>query len=312
MILHYARIALIAATLPLLACTGPTPPSDEQLQAAFENAVADAAVADPSEISRRLVAITPDNDRLIWDYTAGAPRVLVVTWTSYTGYDAQVGQTLTTARDTWVTVAPEVQQWVATRRIPAADRTLRVEELLGVPPHNGKTRFVEFWVAPADLFRPSADPEITDHEAQIDWPVPADYVTISTGYQQWFINQMAVSYGAAGYPWTRLGYTYDWGDDRGEFGLSEFVIRSGAVVEIHAVSTNEEYIGGAMTGRAQRGALGDPRSTNADWRGTSLPRHSAVRSGRLRAQIGERGHLLDHRIQPTRGPRIPGAARPPP
>ena len=27
------------------------------------------------------------------------------------------------------------------------------------------------------------------------------------------------------YPWTRLGYTYDWGNPRNLVGLSEFVLR---------------------------------------------------------------------------------------
>lgn len=43
------------------------------------------------------------------------------------------------------------------------------------------------------------------------------------------------------YPWTRLGYTYDWGNAKSRVGLSEFVIRKGARLTVHSVSTTEGY-----------------------------------------------------------------------
>jgi hypothetical protein len=46
-----------------------------------------------------------------------------------------------------------------------------------------------------------------------------------------------------GYPWTRLGYTYDWGNPESEVGLSEFVVAAGSTVSIEAVSDNETYCG---------------------------------------------------------------------
>ena len=44
------------------------------------------------------------------------------------------------------------------------------------------------------------------------------------------------------YPWTRLGYTYDWADNGQEYGLSEFLIRQGAEVEVAFTMTTEEFI----------------------------------------------------------------------
>jgi hypothetical protein len=113
--------------------------------------------------------------------------------------------------------------------------------LLGVPPNNGKTTFVEFWASPEDLFRPSPDPEITDQEAGLDFPQSAEYVTVDSNYIQWFNNLRNSSYGANGYPWTRLGYTYDWGNPFTRVGASEFVIRSGATVGVYLTATTEEY-----------------------------------------------------------------------
>ena len=43
------------------------------------------------------------------------------------------------------------------------------------------------------------------------------------------------------YPWTRLGYTYDWGPAKSPVGLSEFVVFKGSTVGVRKVYTNEEY-----------------------------------------------------------------------
>jgi hypothetical protein len=54
----------------------------------------------------------------------------------------------------------------------------------------------------------------------------------------------AASYGDNGYPWTRLGYTYDWHPDTPETGLSEYVIPQGSTVEVHANVETREYCAG--------------------------------------------------------------------
>jgi len=44
-----------------------------------------------------------------------------------------------------------------------------------------------------------------------------------------------------GYPWTRLGYTYDWGSNAGEIGLSEFVLRAGSAALIQSITATNDY-----------------------------------------------------------------------
>jgi len=231
-------------------CPG-TPPTEEELQAAYAAALKDAEVALPHEISP-LSAVNAYNPQLIWEGEPGSSRVLVVTWTSWEGYDNLVGKSVRlgdiakantqTTRDIWVTLAPDVKNFFALYCGPACpDKTLRAEQLLGLPPHNGKTRFVEFYVYPADLFRPSPDPEISDREAELDFPV-SFYSSVSPDYAQWFNDLKASSYGANGYPWTRLGYTYDWGNPFQHGGLSEYVIRPQATVEVHAVHLTDAYL----------------------------------------------------------------------
>ena len=118
------------------------------------------------------------------------------------------------------------------------------DELLGLPPGNGKTRFVEMWASTSDLFRPSPDPETTDREASIDFPQPLRAISVTSDYALWFQNVLAASYGPNGYPWTRLGYTYDWKPGSSEKGLSEFVVPAGSTVELHSVTQNADYYAG--------------------------------------------------------------------
>jgi len=213
---------------------------DAALEKKYRAAVQDAATAEPSERVKNLVAIVPSNHNLIWKNKDDAQnaKVLVVTWTNYNGYDDKENQTITLSREVWVTTAPEIKHFCTTLQ---ENRTLRLEQLLGLPPKSGKTKFVEMWVKPSDLFRPSADPEISDSEAEITFRQTNRFVTLSAEYVQWYNNLQQVSYGEKGYPWTRLGYTYDWGNSNSEVGVSEFVILPGASVEIHTISTTTEY-----------------------------------------------------------------------
>ncbi len=223
----------------VLAAHGCVPPPD--LTEMYAAAIRDAETAEPHEIRTDLTAVTPYTDHLIWEDQAGDSRVLMVTWTSWDGYDALVGGDTVLSREVWVTAAPEVQTFCATHWIRPDKLELRLEQLLGLPPDSGKDRFVELWVDPNDLFRPSPDPEISDHEAGLDLPVSDAFVIVDPNHVAWFDALLAGSYGEDGYPWTRLGYTYDWGNPCTEVGLSEFVIRSGATVGVRGVTGTWDY-----------------------------------------------------------------------
>lgn len=231
-------IAIFLALSP--ASSTPAILHKDALQAAYQAAVADAKIAEPDEVSRQLIAIRPDNPRLVWQ--AQSQRLLVLTWTDWNGYDDKTGQSVTATRPVWVTTAPELQQFCRANHALGADLPLRLEQLLGLPPSTGKNRFVELWVRPASLFRPSADPEITDHEAEPDFLRNADLLTINPQHVHWYNELKTQSYVAGkGYPWTRLGYSYDWGNPDSEVGLSEFVIKPGSDMLVHAVSSIESY-----------------------------------------------------------------------
>jgi hypothetical protein len=179
--------------------------------------------------------------------------------------------------DTWVTVAPELKNYFS----GTSPSALRLAQLLGLPPEYataGDAReaqyVLELWVSPKDLFRPCPDPEITDKECQTDypssmfWSFSADEKVKATeggvsefrDYQGWFNNRTQFIYSYAypatsntaplPYPWTRLGYTYDWGNAN-HIGLSEFVVHGNRIdqqgkpktisVGIRSVKSTAEY-----------------------------------------------------------------------
>lgn len=236
----------------------------------YQAAVNDARTLTPAKISKDLVAITAGNDNLnlVWEGTPGASRVLMVCWTNGQYYRPYIGQdyTLDTFRNLWVTAAPELSNWVSVHSAEVS--VSRIEELLGLPQEYGQTDFVEMWVNLADLFRPGADPEITDHEAELALrdSVFAPYsaaatitekvggVPVSYTFPAWYTNRRATIYDATPpFPWTALGYTYDYGNPATTVGLSEFVIRGGATVTVKSVLTNAEFL---FPGSGSAGARG--------------------------------------------------------
>lgn len=235
---HLFGLFLVLALL--VPATSQSKADKASLEAEYKKAIADAKVAERSEISRDLIAIYPGNKKLVWRENNGKQQVLTVTWTAWTGYNEKVGQSMALERDIWITTVPELQNFCKKCGLTGDPLVLRLEQLLGLPPDDGKTTMVEIWVSPDDLFRPSPDPEICDYEADLDFP-RSRYLTVSPFYIEWFNNQEAASYGKNGYPWTRLGYTYDWGQKNGEIGLSEFVIRQGAIVDIRSVNSTADY-----------------------------------------------------------------------
>lgn len=296
--LRLALAAVVLVFLPLLqiGCGfGPGHARADELMDEYLMACEDARVALPGEISMNLVAIRRDNEnlKLVWEGVPGESRVLVVTWSGNAGFDGLVGKDreLKSTENLWVTAVPELKRFLRRHRSEA--NNLRIEQLLGLPPNNGKTRFVELWVSPKDLFRPSPDPEVTDHEAELEFPdMTSPFIRMNDTakiiehdwnldrdveytYVAWFNHLRSTSYvGGHPYPWTRLGYTYDWGKKTGDHvGLSEFIIKGGSTVGVHAVRLNDDYYrralaetaddgggswsaeGGNLSGDAFRGAL---------------------------------------------------------
>jgi len=218
----------------------------------YNLAVIDTKTTEPWEIYRSLVSINYYADslagqgNLVWSIDSiGKPRLLVVSWMkqSSTVY-WPVGKTLKTsnvvAYRSWITSCPEMLDFLKKNTFTdSAALHLRIAQVLGMPPDTKNNFFVEYWVYPENLFRPSPDPEITDPEADLYFPSG-----VSQGYRDWFYSEMQNKYDTAttsAFPWTRLGYTYDWSTPLHPIGLSEFVVDTSAVVTVKQVYSSWQY-----------------------------------------------------------------------
>lgn len=200
----------------------------------YSAAVEDAISADADEIYGGLIAITEKNDMLEWK----GGKVKVVTFTSYPDSYPE-GETIKTNwGETWVTVVPELKTFYDVKGCTAESPILRIEQVLGLPQGSGNKWFAEMWVNPDDLYRPCPDNEINDSICELTFPVGTTFEHI-----EWFNIQYDKSYGLEkSYPWTRLGYTYDWGNPNDEIGLSEFIIRKNAEVAVEKLESFEDYL----------------------------------------------------------------------
>ncbi|MEM7029313.1 MAG: LysM peptidoglycan-binding domain-containing protein [Chloroflexota bacterium] len=243
------------------------PLTKDDLPPAYLKALDDAEVAEADEISKDLIAIVEPNDlscpedsagrlqladgTLCWRNSEAGPQVLVSTW----GHNRKNYDTRNVLGDderVWVTAVPEFQRF-CTNYQGEVEFTLRLAQRLGLHPKDAdpnddgfKTQIFELWVSPLDLYRPSPDPEISDREAELDFP-SSPYFTIAAEYQTWFEDNKQNSFHSDNvrylYPWTGLGYTYDWGDEESEVGFSEFIIRPGASYVFARVAPTNEYCG---------------------------------------------------------------------
>jgi hypothetical protein len=220
---------------------------EQTLDELYTAAVEDAKYAEPYEISYNLIPVvyygnsTAGEGNLEWMEYNGERFVLVSTFISEkykTVYESSIGILDTTGSwESWVTAAPELKDFFKGTSLSGSDLSIRMKQLLGLPWRSDYSWFVEMWVRPADLFRPSADPEIDDNTAGLYFRPGTDSLHI-----KWINNRIASSYsGSNPYPWTRLGYTYDWGGDD-EYGLSEFVLRPESPYIVESVRYFEDYV----------------------------------------------------------------------
>jgi hypothetical protein len=208
----------------------------------YKSAVLDAMIADSNEISNALIPVIKSNSYIKWQNVDNKDYVLAVTFTKYKS-SYPVNQTIDTKwGEVWVTIVPEMLDFFKNYQITTdSSLQLRINQLLGMPVTATEQYLVEMWVKPEDLFRPSPDNEITDTRADLVFPkdVNPDYVV-------WYNSNVVFSYfpevQGTKYPWTRLGYTYDWGNPENEKGLSEFVLRKNSQVIVKSVKSAREYI----------------------------------------------------------------------
>ena len=210
-----------------------------------------------------LNAIRPNSPKLSFD---DAGRVLMTRVALSSRVNKNEGDEYETSRDDWYTPYPDLQNVCS--QPTKETKKKRVIQLLGLPPNKNVDVIYDVYVPIDYLFRPCPDPEIYDSQCVYEIPVtnlnssnkvvpwycPSDgeevnqlgekYLDVKNRHFKWMCETWNGNYNNVGtyknYPWTGLGYTYDWGSITGK-GISEFVLETGAKVKVKRRSTIDEY-----------------------------------------------------------------------
>jgi hypothetical protein len=221
------------------AAFGQTPPprlapEQQSLWNAYFRSVYDSAVYERVHV-RELYPLKADKEGTVLVATLGRR-------------DGKVGDPLlSTGEGIWVTIVPEVQTIC---RQFSGNLAMQLRELLGLPPDADVPRFLVLRAKAVDIFRPSPYPDPTtkypcpeppDQTCGNTFPPDASSPAMSP-HVLWIatasFNLHAMPYG---YPWTHLGYTYNWAPGKDRYGASEYVIRAGATATIVAKASPAEY-----------------------------------------------------------------------
>lgn len=229
------------AALALTGCAS-VAPSATSTKAVYEAAIADAAVASP----RKVTALMP---------LPAGEKVRVVSWVTESRTPCKAPDTscaTTTPPDRiWVTLAGEVQSSCRAWGLKGDALRQRIEQLLGLPmdppPQFRKAKFVTMELARERLDRPCLGIDETNPQS------PVCTVGIQASRAQdvrdYVLRQMADSFvvdgpGGPGYPFTRLGYTYDWNQVNARpnhYGASEFLVQASTPATVIAQQDTDAY-----------------------------------------------------------------------
>ena len=214
------------------------------LDSLFSTAMQEAENPTPEKINYNLRPIV-GNPNLIDTLINGELYVKMVSWKSDSTLIQDLGKYNTGNDDIWVTAAPIIKERCIGYYKNLNDPVMRLRQLLGLQPFTDETFFLEVWVRPIDLFRPCPDNGTEDTSCDLNMPE-----TVTSEYRKWFNNLRAVQYKDCsdttfheyGYPWTQLGYTYDWSPDNpSHVGLSEFLITRNTEVYVRGQYGTEKY-----------------------------------------------------------------------
>lgn len=189
----------------------------------YRNAIEDAKLAEADEIS--------------YLYELKDGENLLISWNAFPGeYPAGEYYSVKEYPQLWCVAYDELKSWFRENRENVTEWDERFRQLLGLPEKAWYSHFTAFTVMPDDVIRPAYQP---DPRKQLT-PDMLDGSHLGE-YEEWFRQNEHWSYREAEWPWTRLGYTFDWAPGR-ERGLCEFLILPGAEVKVEWTVTTTELI----------------------------------------------------------------------
>lgn len=231
------KIICIVLALFMLAalsscCSGK--PTDDEL---FAAAVRDAVFADEDEILP-LVNIIKDDANVLW--SEDGKSVLVAFMHKYPDSYVPGEEIELKWGNVWCVSEAEFHNWMQNNSEKVSDWTQRLHQVLGMPYSKGYNSVTALWVDASLIYRPAY---VTDAKAEMkNEPVKTGDEEFDAMYKEWFDGNIIWSYFDSAFPWTRLGYTYDWADNGTEYGLSEFLVFSGAKAKVEYTYSVDEFV----------------------------------------------------------------------
>ena len=211
----------------------------------YEEAVVDALQAEQDEI-HDLVCLVKEDGRVTYDEEND--RVQLVFWTDQAAEEFKKDDQLTLEEYTWAYADLELASWgAANKDVLKNSKDARIRQMLGLPENAKGSTFVLVSVTPERVLRAAYQPD-----AQLKKMSLAFEETVDQDFISWFNGQVTANYFENPRPWTRLGYTYDWGktgDDH--YGVTEFDIPAGTKVTVKDTFTNDEMITRLRKGKLQ-------------------------------------------------------------
>lgn len=195
------------------------------LDSSYQEAVLDAMVAESHEI-RPLVVLSKDSALS----TIQGQYVLLGSIHHFPESYPE-GIVIKLPVTAWTFTDKELIAWLKDPKhvLPANQEIWRLKQMLGLPPHEYYSHVSFYWVNLKDVIRPATS---IDPRQEVMQPVLNQATPIL--YKEWFQEQVVDAYSSHLYPWTRLGYTYDWGKSEQDdaYGVTEFLVHKGAIVSI--------------------------------------------------------------------------------
>lgn len=216
--------------------------TNEQL---YANSILDAMQAEQSEVIDSLWPITAENTKLQWKTINGQSYVLMASFMRFPASYPEGDSITNTWGESWLFIPSQMKSRIGQSFNASSDTVMRICQLLGLPPKNSRsnTHIAEIWVPASRLNRPAGNPSITTTTASADL-----IESVTPDYKSWFNNYIIYAYYHTltsetdfHYPWTRMGYTYDWAPEARKVGLSEYVLQASTGCWVEKVSTASAY-----------------------------------------------------------------------
>ena len=206
--------------------------------------------------------------------------IKVVTWISskyVDSYDKKGINTLGYDKiQSYVTVAGELKEYFMNNPLKNSDSDKDVHEkigkLLGLPEDNSNRFFVEMWVKPEDIYRPTRLGIVSDgYDHNLFWNINfnpdsnnfKDILSYKNDFKDklfglkngsralyfYDINSEHLDENSYECPFTGLGYTFDWNNYNpndihsiNHIGLSEFILKGGFEFRTASITSSKEYL----------------------------------------------------------------------